>query len=416
MSDVHDVIIVGAGFAGLAAARHLNAHGKSVAVLEASERAGGRVWAKPLAQDTVPLDWGAEWVIPHLHPRVMAEAARLGLTVDTGTTAARTCWRMDGTTHVGTFQEVRRQRPRFDAALTAIEAEAKLRPVAINCEGNLRDYFLRQAENTEDAALLECAVFPLTGSAPEETSVLMLWDEIRAHDYSIDETLDGNTHRFLEGVGQIGPALAAELGDRIIYGAKVQSIHDTGSGIEVRAGDTVYRSAACIVAVPLRTLHAIAFTPGLPLSLLTTAEHSNAGRVAKVWAKVRCAEPPDSVLHSTSPLRYGYARASIPGEWYVCGQYLVTDDAPVSIPVLREVFTATWPGIEVLTLEATDWPSLPLAQGSWHTGRAGYAGDVAEFRAPYGRIHFAGGDIAEVWAGWMEGAMLSGEVAADRVL
>jgi (S)-6-hydroxynicotine oxidase len=415
MNGVHDVVVVGAGFAGLAAARLLWAHGKSIVVLEASDRAGGRVWARSLAQHNVELDWGAEWVIPHLHPRVMAEAARLGLSADTGETHARTCWQIGTSTLFGSYQDMKRNRPRFAAALSAIEDEARLRPASVNSEGNLRDYFLRHAGTADDVALLECAVFPLTGSEPQDTAILMLWDEISAHCGSIDETLDGDTHRFLKGVGSIGPAMAAEIDDCLVRDAVVHQVFDRGDSVEVCAGDTTYHANHCIMAVPLRTLENLSFTPELPASHRHTAQHSNAGRVAKVWAHARYATVPDTVLHHTSPLRYAYARAASAGEWYVCGQYLSQDDAPVVMSDVKSLFHETWPGIDVAAIEISDWPNLPLARGSWHTGRAGFAGAVEVFRQPHGNIHFAGGDIAPLWAGWMEGALLSGEEVAQIV-
>ncbi len=416
MTGVFDTIIVGAGFAGLAAARHLVSAGMNVLVLEASDRAGGRVWARPLTQNSVVLDWGAEWVIPHLHPAVMAEAARLHLTADHGTTAARTRWDTGSTVVFGSYHDLKTARQAFAAALVAIEEEASARPAAIDDEGSLRDYFNRHAQDAEVAALLECAVFPLTGAEPAHVAVRMLWDEISVHNGSIDETLDGNTHRFLEGVGQIGPAMAKALGERIIHNARVQSIADSGGEVEIRGAGQTWRAKTCIMAVPLRTLQSISFSPALSTQDLQTARMSNAGRVAKVWLHVKSTEPPDTILHATSALRYTYARAVTEGEWMLCGQYLADEDTPALRDNILALFDNMLPGIDILAMDVADWPSLPLAQASWHSGRAGFAAAVEHFHSPHGNIYFAGGDIARRWAGWMEGALLSGREAAEAVL
>ncbi len=58
-----DVCVVGAGYAGLTAARRLHAGGKSVAVLEARDRIGGRIWTQHLA-DGSPVDRGGAWLGP----------------------------------------------------------------------------------------------------------------------------------------------------------------------------------------------------------------------------------------------------------------------------------------------------------------------------------------------------------------
>lgn len=411
-----DTVIIGAGFAGLAAARSLVAAGQTVIILEASDRAGGRVWAKPLPPHDMMLDWGAEWVIPHLHPKVMADVTRLNLTANDGVTPARTRWVTGATSLYGSLHDIKQQRPGFAAALKAIEAEASLRPATVNSEGDLRTYFIRHTQHAEDAVLLELAVFPLTGADPSQTAVRMLWDEISVHDGSIDETLDGDTHRFLEGVGQIGPALARQLGDCVKFNMPARRIVNTGDGVDVHAGDATHHARACILAAPLRTIGDIDIVPKLPELLAQTAQHSNAGRVAKIWARVSSTTPPDTILHATSPLRYAYARAVSDGQWMLCAQYLAAGTAPVSHAEVRSLFAATWPGTTVTALDIADWPSLPLAQGSWHSSRAGYAAACQQFLEPHGNIHFAGGDIASRWAGWMEGALLSGEAAAQAVL
>src|SRR5438045_4135676 len=73
-----DVCIVGAGYAGLTAARRLRAAGKDVAVLEARDRIGGRIWTQTLAGGT-PVDRGGAWLGPH-HDRSFALAREVGAT------------------------------------------------------------------------------------------------------------------------------------------------------------------------------------------------------------------------------------------------------------------------------------------------------------------------------------------------
>src|SRR5689334_13296468 len=72
-----DVCVVGAGYAGLTAARRLTQQGKSVVVLEARDRVGGRIWTTPLADGT-PIDRGGAWLAPY-HDRIYALAAEVGV-------------------------------------------------------------------------------------------------------------------------------------------------------------------------------------------------------------------------------------------------------------------------------------------------------------------------------------------------
>ena len=120
-----DVCIVGAGLAGLTAARRLSQAGRSVAVLEARDRVGGRVWTKT-TRDGVPVDMGACFVGPH-HDRMLA------LTKEMGVTTFKTF--VDGDNVLATGGKVRRYRgdiPRISpvALLSAGQAIARMNAMA----------------------------------------------------------------------------------------------------------------------------------------------------------------------------------------------------------------------------------------------------------------------------------------------
>src|SRR6476660_15078 len=72
-----DVCVVGAGYAGLTAARRLTQAGKSVVVLEARDRIGGRIWTQHLSDGT-PVDRGGAWLAPR-HDAILALAREVGV-------------------------------------------------------------------------------------------------------------------------------------------------------------------------------------------------------------------------------------------------------------------------------------------------------------------------------------------------
>ncbi len=82
LAPTHDTLIVGNGLAGLTAATALTRAGRDVLVLEAQDRVGGRTYSAPLAPGQRAVDWGAEWIIPALHDRMMALATKYGMALD----------------------------------------------------------------------------------------------------------------------------------------------------------------------------------------------------------------------------------------------------------------------------------------------------------------------------------------------
>ncbi|MEL0007902.1 MAG: FAD-dependent oxidoreductase, partial [Luminiphilus sp.] len=78
----HEVVVVGAGLAGLCATRDLLAAGFDVLLLEARDRVGGRTWSVPFDSAGCTVDLGAEWVAPEHHGNVMDELSRYGLALE----------------------------------------------------------------------------------------------------------------------------------------------------------------------------------------------------------------------------------------------------------------------------------------------------------------------------------------------
>ena len=94
-NELHDAVVVGAGFAGLTAARELSRHGLSVHIVEARDRIGGRTWLdRRLGRD---LEIGGTWV-HWTQPHVWAEMTRYGLATTPSPEPERAFWWADGAT------------------------------------------------------------------------------------------------------------------------------------------------------------------------------------------------------------------------------------------------------------------------------------------------------------------------------
>src|SRR5262245_37796249 len=91
-----DVLVIGAGLAGLAAARDLNELGRRVSVLEARDRLGGRTWTGILPGTDVSVDFGGTWVHPDAQPAVTTEVERYGLELRSYPSPSVLVWWRDG--------------------------------------------------------------------------------------------------------------------------------------------------------------------------------------------------------------------------------------------------------------------------------------------------------------------------------
>jgi len=122
MTREPDVIVAGAGLAGLRAARDLADAGRSVLVLEARDRPGGRTWTRPFAGSGPMVEIGGSWFAPG-HDEVHTELARYGLTTRTYDAPSAVRWRTGGELRDGLpvpFAEL----GELDAALVASAGDA----------------------------------------------------------------------------------------------------------------------------------------------------------------------------------------------------------------------------------------------------------------------------------------------------
>lgn len=409
-----DVITIGAGLAGLAAAAECEARGRTVLVLEASSRVGGRVKTEIISGMAV--DLGAEWIIPDMHHSIMALMQRGGLNLSWETSTLPAQWTIGGQNRFETYTSLKQTHAAFAQALKTIEQDAQ----CFSVDGTLKPdisirHYLNDITSHETASLLEAAIFPLTGGAPDTVSNHMLWQEIIDHNCSIDETLNAKACRIHQGCDALAKVIQSNLKTDIAFNHHVSHIAWAKDHCEVTCADVTLKCRNLICAIPLTTLNAITFDPPLPHAMLETAEHSNAGRVAKVWAHCKSKAPLRETLNDKSPLRYGYARNIDENHWLVCGQVLADDGAAFTPEDAAPMILSNWPEVEVISISVTDWPREPLARASWHSSRVKWSTRTKAFQTSIGPLHFAGGDIASKWAGWMEGALLSGKQVALNI-
>ena len=185
------------------------------------------------------------------------------------------------------------------------------------------------------------------------------------------------------------------------------------------AGETL-PARAVVVAVPLNTLGAIRFEPGLSelkqeaIALrpgVARASRSSSARAATTTTQ-NAIQPGHEFGYLATEWRYDDGTQTLIG--------FGLDGAAIDASDLRAVQAAMdtiLPGFEVLDATAHDWLGDPYARGTWAIHRPGwYTRFHAEMRRPEGSVVLAGSDLANGWAGFMDGAIESGLTSSREAL
>jgi monoamine oxidase len=416
---VLDAVIAGAGFAGLRAARDLADAGRSLLVLEARERPGGRTWTRAFAGSGPDVEIGGSWFAPE-HREVPRELARYGLGTRTYGAPAAVRWRTGGELRDGLpvpFGEL----GALEAALVAIAGDAAaLRAGTLGARASLScaDYLRELAAPAATRDLLSAWWVMIGGTHPERGAVVDALAAIAAHGGATG-LLTTLRHAPAEGWSALAERMAGSAGVEVRYGAELRSVRQSEEWVELALADgTTCRAARAVLALPVNTLPGVAFEPALPAA---TAEAlgTNAGRAHKVWLRARGVPPGVLAAGAGEGLHWLYADRVLDGGDVLLLGFGYEDDAfdPAARPDVERALTAFFPGAQLIAFDHHDWNADPYARGTWATAPVGRAELLTSERfPPFARVAFATADIAPREAGWIEGAFLAGAAAARWAL
>ena len=422
-----DVLVIGAGLAGLVAARELEARGRTVRVLEARERIGGRVWLERGALRGLDLDMGGAWVAD-VQRHVWAEADRYGVAREHDGLPSRVRWRFgderDGRALPVDVADIGELERAVAALLAAARRhDPSLPPDAQGLEDldvPASDWVaaLRLPRRVRDLLLFWIAA--CASARPEEASMLEFLRWISAAGHRVWPHLEAAVlgWRMPAGTAALYEAIAADVRGEVVLGAPVSAIEQRGDEVAVvtAAGDR-HVARRAVVTVPVGVLPSIAFDPPLSAAKRRAAERNHAGQGVKAWVIARGV--PDDLFAMGQGTRLDFAGAMQPcdgGVLLVCfgpcaADLDVADHAAVGAAV-RELA----PEAEIVAVHAHDWAGDPYSRGTWAFLRPGQVhGAWSALRAPEGRVHFAGAHTALHWPSFMDGAVESGHRVADEI-
>jgi monoamine oxidase len=416
------VTVIGAGFAGIAAARDLAESGRRVVVLEARDRIGGRTWYREIPGTGVMAEYGGMFFSRATQPNLAREIDRYGVAVVPGTEPDIFAW-IDGDRRHEGMQAIER----IQGTLASSNLTSALRTTA--------DAF-RHADRTALAALdvpvatwvegldvdpestdyVRSFLASMGGSSLERCSVLpLLWDMAELGYGPADAFVDVG-ELLTEGTGSLIDPMAAGLDIRTET-IVIRVAHDD-HGVTVTLVDgTLVRSDAAVIALPLNVWADVEFDPPLAEAKRRAADMRHPGRVSKVLAIVR--EAPETYVGMgwNTPINAGFVLLPAGDDRLFMG-FSVQDRVDLADhESMSAAVNAHLPDSAVLSTDGHDWVGDRFSQGTWLSVPPTWFSDGTfdALAVPEGRLAFAGSDIAAEGAGWIEGAVESGRAAASHL-
>lgn len=444
--DHVDVVIVGAGLAGLSAARTLTRAGKAVTVLEARDRVAGRNHGVTFGNG-VPIEMGGQWVGP-TQDAVLALIDELGLKTYPSYDSGAAITYYDGAAHRYQDESFGLSEPdavevgRVWEAITVLADSVALETpwTTTGAEDLDRQTFdqwlLGETTNALVVRFFRLVVPALFSAESHELSLLHFLFYMKSGtslDVLIATTGGAQESRLIGGTHRISERMAAELGDAVRLETAVTGITQSDTGVVVDFDGGTISADHVVVAIPQTLAGRLRYSPPLPAARDAVTQQFPAGSVIKFniayptpfWREdglsgfVMSLDHAFNVVLDNSPHdgscgvlvgflegRHARAASELTAEQrreLVLGDLVDYFGGRAAEPI--EVLEKDWNAEEY----TRGCYGGRLAAGVW----TNYGKAVA---APVGRIHWAGAETSDVWNGYMDGAVRSGYRAAAAIL
>ncbi len=445
MAESADVLVVGAGLAGLTAARNLVAAGCSVLVLEARDRVGGRMVNEDIGDGKI-VEMGGQWAGP-TQDRLMALATEMEVasfrTYDTGQKVLHFNGKRG--TYTGAIPrinplvliDIARAQARLESMAKKVPTDAPwMAPGAQKLDGQTFETWIRRNTASRGArTLLALGIEAVFAAEPGDLSmlhVLFYTHSGGSFQRLIDTTGGAQQDRFVGGSAVIAERAAIKLGDIVRLEAPVSKIEVTGDKVTAATPAGQFDARRIIVTVPPLLAGRIEYEPALPSWREQLTQRTPMGSVIKCqviydepfWRKDGLS---GQATGDGSGSRVVFDNSPPDGAPGVLLAFLEGDEArrlgrePLEVrrrAVLDSLVRYFGPRAgQPQDYRERDWQQEKWSGGCYGTlfGPNVWTRYGAALRLPVGPIRWAGTETSPIWAGYMDGAIRSGEEAARQV-
>jgi monoamine oxidase len=418
------VVVIGAGMAGLAAAKELKHQGFQVLVLEARDRIGGRVWTSHQWED-MPLDLGASWIhgtsnnpITKLADQI--EADRISTSYESSITY--------DTSGKVLSKDQESNMDELNERITDIIKAAQNQENDVSIQAALSSLFMSESSDPENLRFIN---FILNSQIEHEYAGSV--SELSTHQYDSAKKFGGSEVLFEQGFGVITKFLSEGLDIKL--NQQIHEIQWKQPKVKVLTQSTEFVADYVVITVPLGVLKAnrIEFYPDLPLDKKNAMNSLDMGVLNKCYLKFsEVFWPNDMDWLTYVPQRHG--------EWVEWVSFKKAVDFPVllgfnaaqqgkkieawtdqqivdsAMTTLKQIYGKQIP--EPIGYQITRWSSDPFAMGSYSYNPVGAKIGVRNTLAKpiAGTLFFAGEATSEDYFATTHGAYLSGIRVANEIL
>jgi len=423
-AEQYDVVVIGAGFSGLIAARDLSENGYRVLVLEGRDRPGGRTWYRNFKGSEHPVEMGGTWISREWMPTITSEVDRYDIELVEQADCTSFVWVTGGQrrTHAPIPPE---EFAAVEKSLVALHNAMLRTPDGELIKGEdysdldvpISDWppFAELPLASRDFLYAWASMYG--GSKAEDVSVMHFTTMLSLFGSNVSALHYGLSHRYAHGTKSLIDALASER--EIRYGTRVIGIEQNDGLVLLHTSGETVAAKRVICTVPINALHRVDFVPPLPEQAAGKVSKGTNSKSIKSWA--RCLNVPEGFMGvgwGTGFEWVAHLYTLEDGTSLVCSfghdKSVLDASSVASVQAALQQFD---PAIEVLEVDTHDWNNDEFSDGTsmivdpgWITG-----GDCHAFAEPHGAVYFAGADHSLQWTGWMEGAARSGVAVAERV-